>query len=265
MINPGPLSLLELLMITFRVGPLIYVGQVHEWASRFPKTLGHKPIGTVDAGTAKNLQFSVECLSSLGLVSSRRDAEAVVAALADPKTTHEDLRVRMGHLMHSLGNELTSRLFLAIEPERASYYTAAQLFGGLVSDVFPDAITDIEEAGKCLALGRATAAVFHLMRIMEVGLREFAVLLGVPYAPSWESYITQIGTKIQEKHKRKGVRWKKDEPFFRDAMGDLMAIKLAWRNPTMHVRRTYSPEEAEQILGAVRAFMQRMAERLKSA
>jgi hypothetical protein len=42
-------------------------------------------------------------------------------------------------------------------------------------------------------------------------------------------------------------------------MGDLQVVKMSWRNPTMHIVRTYTPEEAQQIFGAVKTFMGRLA------
>src|SRR5271169_6002061 len=45
--------------------------------------------------------------------------------------------------------------------------------------------TDKPEAlaiGKCLALGRPTAAVFHLMPVMEIGVQRFGADLGVTLA-----------------------------------------------------------------------------------
>jgi hypothetical protein len=39
--------------------------------------------------------------------------------------------------------------------------------GEQVEIKFMSAIQDIEEAGKCLAMGRGTATVFHLMRVVE--------------------------------------------------------------------------------------------------
>jgi hypothetical protein len=100
------------------------------------------------------------------------------------------------------------------------------------------------------------------MRVMEEGLKLLAKLLGIPYAPSWESYIRQISENISQKHRKKGIRWKKDEPFFKEVLGNLESIKIAWRNPTMHIVRRYDDEEAEQIFIAVRLFMQRLAGRL---
>jgi hypothetical protein len=123
----------------------------------------------------------------------------------------------------------------------------------------PAAIDDIEEAGKCLALGRATACVLHTMRILEVGLKALAKALNIPYAPSWESYLKQISDQIAAKHKNKTTKWKREEKFYRDLSGDLLLVKQAWRNPTMHIDRKYGIDEAEQIFNAAKIFMQRLA------
>ena len=164
---------------------------------------------------------------------------------------------------HDLHNrqedELRSIMFFSINSSRVQYFLGAPLLGPGVSDRFSEAIDDIEGAGKCLALDQGTAAVLHLMRVMEVGLRALARVLGIPYAPSWEGYLQQIQARIATKHKTKKVKWKRDENFFRDVSGDLLTVKQAWRNPTMHVGRKYSADEAEEIFRAVRSFMQRLA------
>jgi hypothetical protein len=159
-------------------------------------------------------------------------------------------------------DQLDSRFFLFVAANRLDYYIKPELFGEDVAIKFQAANDDIEEAGRCLALGQGTATVLHLMRVLEVGLKALAKMLKIPYAPSWESYLTQIQTKIAAKHKTKGVQWKRDEAFFRDLSGDLMTIKQAWRNPTMHVVRKYSAEEAEEIFRAVRRLMQQLATKL---
>lgn len=157
-------------------------------------------------------------------------------------------------------DELCEREFLYVPPERLRFYSEPMLFGKEVNDRFPMAIDDIEEAGKCLALGRATACVLHAMRIIEVGLRALAKALNIPFAPSWKSYLNQISSRIAEKHKNKTSKWKRDEAFYRDLTGDLLLVKQAWRNPTMHIDRKYGVDEAEQILNAAKIFMKRLAE-----
>lgn len=44
--------------------------------------------------------------------------------------------------------------------------------------------------------------------------------------------------------------------------GDLISIKQAWRNPSMHIERRFPKEEAEEIFAAVRTLMQHLAKGL---
>jgi hypothetical protein len=161
---------------------------------------------------------------------------------------------------------LKSEWFYWVPPGMAQYYLRPQPFGSKVNDRFPQAIDDIEDAGKCLALGQGTATVLHLMRVMEVGLKALAAIseLGISYAPSWEAYLNQISKKIGDPHRQKTPEWIKLEPLMRDVSGDLLTVKQAFRNPTMHVDRKYGPEEAEEIYKAVRRFMERLAVELPS-
>lgn len=164
--------------------------------------------------------------------------------------------------LHSaIEGELKSILFLRVRSEFTKYYKDDQPFGPDVADKFPSSIKDIEEGSKALACGLGTATVFHMMRIMEVGLKALAAALGISYAPSWEAYIRQIDARITAKHKTKGIKWKRDEPYFRDVLGDLQAVKIAWRNPTMHIVRQYDQEEAEDVYRTVKRFMIRLSER----
>ncbi len=161
-----------------------------------------------------------------------------------------------------LVDELQGQFFFYLTRKEAIRWKDTQPFGGEVFEHFPSAIIEIEEASKCLALERSTAAVFHLMRAMEVALKATAGELGVAYAPSWEPYLKQIQDRIDQKWRKKGIKWKRDEPFFRDVLGHLQAVKVAWRNPTMHVINQYTLEQAEDIFNTVRVFMRHLATKL---
>jgi|ERR1017187_1176732 hypothetical protein len=142
--------------------------------------------------------------------------------------------------------EFSAKAIMMLPSERAKYNgTPQKLFGHAVCTAYPSAVDDLEEAAKCLSFGRSTAGVFHLMRVTEAGLKSLGTALGIPYAPSWEAYITQIGNRVAAKHKTKAVRWKKDEPYFKEILGDLQAIKLAWRNPLVSGKVLY---EKSQVL-----------------
>lgn len=195
----------------------------------------------------------------MGLRVTAQALQELITQIGYGAVTWGEFRTKATETVNTLRHELSTMLLLGVDPEKEKYFKEIQPFGVMVADEFSAASTDIEEAAKCLALDRGTATVFHLMRVMEEGLKYLASLLGIAYAPSWESYIKQIATQIGEKHKRKGVAWKRDEPFFKEILGDLEAIKIAWRNPTMHIVRTYLPSEAEDVFKAVNTLMMQLA------
>lgn len=223
------------------------------------------PLDTKDrGGIRKHAEALQDALTKLGTPGSLQILNWILADADDPKATYRKFSDRVDHLDKMVRSELSNTQLLALSPdETALFWPAGPPFGEAVLDAFPSAAPDIESAGKCLALGEPTAAVFHLMRAMEVVLRVLGRALDIPYAPSWESYLKQINANMAAKHTSKAPKWKKQEAYFRDVAGDLQIIKIAWRNPTMHVVRHYSAVEADEIYRAVRNFMQRAATRLK--
>jgi hypothetical protein len=169
----------------------------------------------------------------------------------------------LNELRGRLHDQLASRQFVHVKPRYVEFYQQNDLFGQTVNDCFPSAIDDIADAGTALAVGLGTSCVMHLMRVAEVGLKVLAKELDVHYSISWEAYLTKIEKNIANKHSLKPAEWKRNEPFFRDVSGDLVTIKNAFRNPTMHVERTYSQQEAEQVFLAIKTLMQRMAAHFK--
>jgi hypothetical protein len=202
----------------------------------------------------KALQMGTQLELDASAICAKRMLETLKGIY--PKgIAHKDI----ADLRSRIEDQLQSRFFKFVHPNRVSYYRDPMLFGEAVHNKFPKAIDDIELAGQCLALEQGTATVMHLMRVIEEGLKFLARRLGIPYAPSWESYLTQIQNKISEKNAKKTSKWKKLEPLYRDLSGDLITIKQAWRNPTMHIERRYLADEAEEIFKATKTFMGRLA------
>lgn len=165
------------------------------------------------------------------------------------------------HINSRIFDELNRHFYYPVTEAYAATYANSAPFGEDVYNNFPSARLDIQDAGKCIILGQGTAGVFHLMRVMEVALKVLGRDLNVPYAPSWERYIEQITTNMGVKRATKSAAWLKKEPFYKQIVGDLTAIKTAWRNPTMHIHEVFSVDRATTIYQAVVELMQRMAER----
>jgi len=184
---------------------------------------------------------------------------AMLADPVDPNVLHH----KLDEMQLQLFDELNLLKLYLVPSWLADLYDNPQPFGEAVFDAFPSAILDSQNAAKCLALGQPTASMFHLMRVMERGLTAYAANLGISYAPSWEAYIRQLNKEFDVEFDKKSKTWKKIEPFHKQIMGDIIAIKIAWRNPTIHIVNDYDENEATRSFAAVQGFMQRLATRIK--
>jgi hypothetical protein len=165
------------------------------------------------------------------------------------------LREMLVDILTRTSDDLADRVFLVVPPESVELYRQpSPPFGTAVSDAFPHATEDISEAGKCLALNRPTAAVFHLMRAMECAVQALAIKLTIPKPERvWGMLLSDIGTKIKDMPKGPGrTKWS-------EAHSHLYHVKEAWRNDTMHPKQTYTFEEAKAVFDAVRVFMNALA------
>lgn len=170
-----------------------------------------------------------------------------------------ELSIECSQIQRVLVIELGGPLFLYLTRKEAEHYENPREGWGLAEKRFRKAVRDIEEASKCLAFNRGTATVFHLMRIMEAGLVATAKVIDIPYAPSWESYLRQMQKQLDLLWDKRSEKLRKNEQYVREVHGLLSAVKVTWRNPTVHVRRDYTLEEAEEVYGAVKSFMRHLS------
>jgi len=179
-----------------------------------------------------------------------------------PQAGTQEIMSDLLELERSISHELEAHKFFYVAPVKVAYYESQRPFGEKVGDRFPLAQTDIEEGAKCLALGRDTACAFHMMRVCEHGLKAVASTLGISKQRDWGRYIQEINGVIHHKPLLKGVKWPRDTAFYEDVTGDIEAIKLAWRNPGIHIEREYRADESVQVFAAVKVFMDRLASKL---
>lgn len=199
----------------------------------------------------------------LGLNVAVAGIRDFVARLKNPVFPMPDVReaeTRLGEIKRAIEADLQGKVFMYFPSDKMHYYSEKALFGEEVENKLPAVSSDIAEAGRCLACGRHTAVVFHLMRVMEAGVKELAATLKAKVNPrdAWGDVLNSIDAEIKklpigtpaEKNRKsdcEGVR------------ASLHAVKEAWRNPTMHdITRTYTEEEAQDIWDCVRAFMHRL-------
>lgn len=170
-----------------------------------------------------------------------------------------ELTPEVANLCSRIDDLITGQMAYIISPDKSAHYESPFGRWGKVPEAFPSAMDAIEEAEKCFALGRNTACVFHCMAIMDKGLLAFGRHLRTGINPDLDTWETIIGN-IQGATNRKRTStskavWKGVEAFYEEALSDLRAVKNAWRNPTMHFRRTYTEEQAAKAMDRVRDFM----------
>jgi hypothetical protein len=169
----------------------------------------------------------------------------------------------LNQLERTIRWEMEEKLFMFVPPERASRYEIKEAFGAKVAKQFRPASFDIEEAGNCYAAARWTACVFHLMRVLELGLSAFAKEFSVPSDhTNWHNIIEGIESKVRNmgNDPAKAADWKEKQERYSQAANGFMFFKDAWRNYTAHARGKYIDEEADSIYRNVRVFMQRLAD-----
>jgi hypothetical protein len=169
----------------------------------------------------------------------------------------------------TLRDETYSRKFAFIPQSKIEYFQKDKLFGDEVDAAFPIAKDEIKDAGNCLAVGLDTAAIFHLMRIIELGLRALAKKLKVriPNTPieyaTWETAIKHIEEEIKKlRQLSKGKKKSNLLEFYNGCMGEFNAFKDVWRNNIMHTRQSYDEHQAMSVFLHVRAFMERLSKNL---
>jgi hypothetical protein len=168
-------------------------------------------------------------------------------------------------LAKRIDDELGLREFYAIPAGRREYFATPDLFGEKVATAFPAATLDIEEAGKCFALGRWTASVFHLMRVTEHGMDALSAHLGIiEKYKTWDKKVERLCEFLAEELRRGYDKspFKGKLDFVKQATERLTAVQLALRNETMHARSVYDEGRASEIYTAVRSFMMQLASEL---
>jgi hypothetical protein len=221
----------------------------------------------------KSLKHVEVEFSKVGLRITADTVKEVMEALEDQSIRRNfQWLIDQTRTIQSLAEkEIKGKAFLYVSAERVKFFPRASkphIFGVAVANAFPSATSDIAESGICLALARGTASVFHLMRVLEIGLTVLGVKFGVSLAhTNWGPAISQIESKIRDMYKDAAWKtrpdWKEQQQeFYAQAASHFGILKDAWRNHTMHARGFYTEEEAELIFENVKDFMQKLAERL---
>jgi len=227
---------------------------------------------SMDAGFTKRAHAAVKHALTLTKQHTFQDAD-LIATRAEMELSYPRefpaIRSEVTHVADAIRDELRKRSFFMVVPERQKYAENPNYIGKDVLDAFPSVLHEANEAGNCLAADCNSAAVFHLMRIVEWGLRALCVHMGLRKAKrkkgkyvsisyvDWETMLNQLQPLVDNKIEkmRRGKTKQAAQEFYYPALQDIRAIRDAWRNHLMHTRAIYSDAEAEAICAHVKRLM----------
>lgn len=183
--------------------------------------------------------------------------DKIKKASGDPKTA--DLTIdpkdfkglvdKLNIVDHVLDAELWIKVGFVLDEKRYSNETLTsnteRLFADDVYVMLPViAQDDFKESGMCLAFDRYTAVAFHALRGTEEVLKlYYSKLLGKEPGPNatWGRFLSAINKRIKSKSISPSP-----SP---ELMINLESLREYHRNKTQHPVRTYTRDEAQDLLG----------------
>ena len=163
-------------------------------------------------------------------------------------------------LKESVLDQIKSRKFLYIPPDRIPMYDAVDLFGPEVTASFRVSDFHIREAGTCMSLERPTASVYHLMCVLEGGLDSLSHAVGLPQSQkNWSVILKQIEDQIAAMGQQTP---RADKEFYSRAALQFNYFREAWRNHVAHGRAKFTETEAAKVFEHVKDFMLHLSTRL---
>jgi hypothetical protein len=169
----------------------------------------------------------------------------------------ENLKKALAHLESSLYNDL-KKLPLFCVTTKGNYSTDKLLGGASLGlgathrqSLSPECTNEIDEAGRCLALGRATASGFHVLRSVELVIRDYVKRASGTLPPlnrqNWGEYISLLGKHGAAKE-----------------VTDLVQnIKDNYRNPLMHPEDTLEEDDAISLFGVCQSTIESLVRDMK--
>jgi hypothetical protein len=249
-------------------------------------------LGAAGILTASEVNSAFQVLALVTAQSQKFELRQVLTRLTpiglkllSGKVTYQVIQDRFEDLLQAMIGDLSEITVVFIPKNKTLYFERDDLFEETFHQSASPALNaEINAAGNCLAADLNTAAVFHLMRAVEIGLRAVARKLRVtvvmgksrsghcpinePTCPlgkrrnvtrkiklefaQWQQIIDQIHRKA------KALPPARTAPL-KDAMSSFYYFKEVWRNDVMHSRKTYDAEKAERVFSQAKEFMRQLA------
>jgi hypothetical protein len=180
--------------------------------------------------------------------------------------SHKAMLIHIQSLKTVFENEATDRYVYHYKVEKSRVLLEGKEDWAPALKSFPSIEDEVQSAMECFAIDQNTAAIFHLMRVAELGLRLLSKerRVAIPKKPlewaDWNEILNHLRKKIEEiASKKRGPAKDAALEFYRGALGEFESFKDVYRNNVMHVRKKYDEHQAASVLLHVREFMNRIA------
>lgn len=238
-----------------------------------------------------NRVMEIENVCRMFKLNIDRCAKRLKIKIRKPEELNPPISVYWHDFKHRISDELERHLFMYVPEAHRDYYNQMALFGDDVFQSFPSARDEIREAGNCYTTGLNTACVFHLMRAVEVALKQMVVVMKAKkhltkpdrlsptrkkQIPSelcdWDTLIKGLRAALKEMEtgKKTNAKIKAKHAFYSEAINTFTEFKDAWRNTISHGhevassdRKLYKDGETADIMKSTRHFMTHLAKRIK--
>jgi hypothetical protein len=217
----------------------------------------------------QNLRYVLKKADDYGLegVHHRLERIFAISRPTDILTLSETVR-QMEALLEAFEDDTKFLYLYAYSKEKAKLFVRATVDWAGAIKSFPKIKDDIEGATDLYTLGHNLACVFHLMRVMEIGVQEFGKKLHVSLTRksstkltdlTWHQILDALNPELKKLPQNTPKRKEKYEKFSA-IQSYLYGVKDAWRNPTMHPRKIgYNDLETLDLINRVRSFMNELA------
>jgi hypothetical protein len=215
-----------------------------------------------EEGLAGYVKSAEDHCRSLLLTSAVKHIERMRQQFSSGDIVLADLKAFFVGLTQRIDEQLSEEIFLHLPRQRTYYWSEEPLFSEKAQRRFRKAVDDMVEAGKCLALGRFTACVFHLTRVVEIGAKRFAKRLpglSLSHKATLGAIAKGISDEVVNMPNATPQETARKEEFSRIA-DHLSHFTAGWRNKTNHPGLSYNEEQATLMFQNVREFMQRLAD-----
>lgn len=202
------------------------------------------------------LQFADHISKSLNLSAPEHRVDMFGIRLHQPISYH-DFASEIRALREAFEGEIKFEYFYHYPKQKALLVMRVQGDWKETLKAFPSTKKDIEDAVDCYACGHDTACGFHLMRVLEYGLRALAADVQKIYdKQNWHNIIDEISAAIEAERKTLPKGSARDErlTFLSVAAKEFFYFKDGWRNHTCHNRYVYDEQLAKSAIDHVCAF-----------